>query len=51
MTHARVVRGIPLLDHEALEAVKQWVSAPTLVDGMPVFVTLTVKVPFKLKLR
>ena len=43
---ARVVRSIPLLDAAALDAVRQWEYAPTVVDGMPRSVTMTVNVQF-----
>jgi TonB family protein len=43
---ARVVRSIPLLDAAAVAAVKQWVYAPTLLDGVPIPVLLTVTVNF-----
>jgi TonB family protein len=44
----RVLRGIPLLDAAAIEAVRQWEYTPTLVDGQPVPVIMTVTVNFKL---
>ena len=40
--------GIPLLDQSAIEAVKQWVYTPTLLNGVPVPVIMTVTVNFKL---
>jgi TonB family protein len=46
VTDARVLRGLPLLDDAAVNAVKQWVYAPTLVDGVAVPVLLTVTVSF-----
>ena len=45
---ARVVVSKPLLDAAALEAVRQWVFSPTLLNGMPVPVIMTVTVNFKL---
>ena len=48
ITDVAVLRGIPLLDAAAVEAVKQWVYAPTLVDGVPARVIVTVTVNFKL---
>lgn len=44
----RVLRGIPLLDQAAVEAVKQWVYTPTLLNGVAVPVIMTVTVNFKL---
>jgi protein TonB len=44
----RVLHGIPLLDAAAIEAVKQWVYTPTLYNGVPVPVLLTVNVRFAL---
>ena len=40
----RVLRSIPLRDQAAIDAVKQWVYAPTLLNGdrVPVIVTVTV---------
>jgi protein TonB len=46
---AKVLRGPPLLDQAALDAVRQWVYSTTLVDGMPVPVILTVTVNFRLR--
>lgn len=46
---AQVVRSIPLLDAAALDAVKQWEYTPTLLNGVPVPVTMTVTVAFNLK--
>jgi TonB family protein len=44
----RVLRGIPLLDDAAIEAVKQWEYTPTLIDGKPVPVIMTITVNFRL---
>jgi len=43
-----VLRGIPLLDEAAIEAVRQWRYAPTLLQGQPVPVIMTVTVNFRL---
>ena len=43
---ARVLRGHPLLDAAALEAVRQWRYRPTLLNGAPVSVVMTVTVKF-----
>ncbi len=48
VTDVRVVRGIPLLDASAIEAVKQWVYTPTLLNGVPVPVIMTVTVNFRI---
>jgi protein TonB len=45
----RVLRGHPLLETAALEAVRQWVYRPTLLNGVPVAVVLTVTVRFQLR--
>ena len=45
----RVLRSIPLLDQAAIEAVRQWEYEPTLLNGVPVPVIMTVTVNFKLK--
>ncbi len=46
---ARVLRSIPLLDQAAIDAVLQWVFTPTLLNGNPVPVIMTVTVNFTLK--
>jgi protein TonB len=48
VTEVKVLRGIPLLDQAAAEAVRQWVYTPTLLNGVPVPVIMTVTVNFKL---
>ena len=46
---ARVLRGMPMLDQAALDAVTQWAYEPTLLNGVPVQVVMTVTVNFTLK--
>jgi protein TonB len=46
---ARVLRSIPLLDEAALDAVKQWEFEPTVLNGVPVPVIMTVTVRFSLQ--
>jgi protein TonB len=48
VTNVTLLRGIPLLDQAAMDAVKQWVYTPTLLNGVPVPVIMTVTVNFKL---
>ena len=43
---AKVVRSIPLLDQAALDAVRQWEYSPTLLNGVPVPVLMTVQINF-----
>ncbi len=43
---AKVVRSIPLLDQAALDAVQQWEYLPTMLNGVPVPVLVTVTVNF-----
>jgi protein TonB len=45
----RVVRSIPLLDAAAVDAVRQWRYAPTLLSGVPVQVLLTIRIDFTLQ--
>jgi TonB family protein len=44
---ARVVRSVPMLDDAALQAVRTWKFAPTIVNGQPVPVRMTVSVNFR----
>jgi protein TonB len=46
---ARVLRSIPLLNQAALDAVRQYVYEPTIVNGAAVAVTATVTVSFSLQ--
>jgi protein TonB len=46
---ASVLRSIPLLDRAALDAVRQWRYTPTLLNGVPVPVIMTVTVQFSLQ--
>jgi len=46
---AIVLRSIPLLDQAAIDAVRQWVYEPTVIDGKPAPVVFTVTVRFKLQ--
>jgi len=45
---ARVLRPVPMLDQAALEAVRKWKYSPTLLNGQPVEVVMTVTVTFTL---
>jgi protein TonB len=44
-----VIRPVALLDQAALEAVKQWVFTPTMLNGQAVPVIMTVTVNFTLQ--
>ena len=46
---ARILRSLPMLDQSALDAVRQWEFTPTLLNGVPVPVVMTVTVNFTLK--
>jgi TonB family protein len=46
IVEARIVRSVPLLDEAALEALRYWYFAPTLVNGEAVPVSMTVTVNF-----
>jgi len=48
IANARVLRSIPMLDSAALAAVSQWQFTPTLLNGNPVGVIMTVTVNFTL---
>jgi protein TonB len=49
VAEARVLRGVPMLDEAALEAVRQWEYSPTLLDGVPTPVRMTITVTFRLE--
>jgi protein TonB len=44
----RILRSIPLLDQAAVDAVRQWVYEPLIVNGRPRAVTFTVTIRFEL---
>jgi len=44
--NVRVIRGNPYLNDAAIEAVRQWHYTPTLMNGEPVAVIMTVTVNF-----
>lgn len=44
----RVLRSHPMLEQAAVDAVRQWEYTPTLLNGVPVRVVMTVTVMFKL---
>jgi len=46
---AKVLRSVPMLDQAALDAVRQWEFTPTLLNGKPVPVVMTVTINFKLQ--
>jgi len=49
VVNTKVLRSVPLLDQAALDAVKQWQFTPTLLNGSPVPVIMTVTVNFTLQ--
>ena len=44
----KVLRSVPLLDASAVEAVRQWRFTPTLLNGVPMQLIMTVTVTFNL---
>jgi protein TonB len=48
VTRVQVLRSVPMLDQAAIAAVFQWKYTPTLVDGVPTPVQMTVTVNFQL---
>jgi protein TonB len=46
---ARILRSIPMLDQAALDAVRQWEFTPTLMNGVPTPVIMTVTINFSLQ--
>jgi protein TonB len=51
VTSVHVLRSIPLLDQAAIAAVEQWTYTPTLLNGVPVPIVMTVTVQFTLQGR
>jgi len=49
VTKVKVLRSVPLLDDAAIVAVQQWVYTPTLVNGVPTPIIMTVTVSFTLQ--
>ena len=49
VVNATVTKSVPLLDQAALDAVASWRYRPTLVDGVPVPVLMTVTVRFRIR--
>ena len=47
VSDVKVLRSVPLLDQAAVDAVRQWSYAPTLLNGTPVSVLMTVTVRFE----
>ena len=44
----RVLRSVPLLDAAAITAVQNWRYTPTLLNGVPVSVLMTITINFRL---
>ncbi len=49
VANIRVLKSVPLLDQAAIDAVKQWIYEPLIIDGQPKGVIFTVTVDFKLR--
>ena len=49
VVRTELLRSIPLLDDAALTAVRQWKFSPTLLNGVPVPIVMTVTVHFSLQ--
>jgi protein TonB len=49
VNEAKVLRPVPELDRAAIDAVMQWKYTPTLLNGEPVKVIMTVTVTFTLQ--
>jgi protein TonB len=49
VTEVKVLRSVPLLDDAAIAAVEQWQYTPTLLNGVPVPIIMTVTVNFTLQ--
>lgn len=49
VTQIRVIRSIPLLDQAAVDAVRQWRYTPSVYNGRPVSVLMTITIRFTLQ--
>ena len=49
MTDVKVLRSVALLDDAAIAGVRQWKYTPTLLNGVPVPVIMTVTVNFTMQ--
>ena len=49
ISHTRVIQSVPELDQAALDAVGLWEFTPTLLNGIPqpVFITITIRFTLK----
>ena len=47
VSETRILRSVPILDEAALEAVRQWEYTPTLLDGVPTAVVMTITVTLR----
>jgi protein TonB len=45
----KVLKSVPLLDAAAIDAVSRWRYTPTLLNGTPVSVLMTITINFTLK--
>ena len=48
VSNVRVLESIPLLDQAAMDAIAQWKYEPTMLNGVPVPIVMTVTVNFAL---
>jgi periplasmic protein TonB len=48
VSEAKVIRSVDLLDMAALDAVRQWEFEPTLLNGQPVAIIMSVTINFAL---
>ena len=49
VTEVKVLRSIPLLDKPAVDAVKQWIYEPYIIEGEPSPVVFSVRISFRLR--
>ena len=49
VTEVKVLRSIPLLDQAAVDAVRQWIYEPYIIEGKPSPVVFSVTITFKLR--